>query len=104
LRTNKNFTLKTNPLTDTDLQDFITAYNPDNRDARTETERFRAFSYEELIEREHVNLDIFWIKDDSLEDAADLPAPDVLVEEITENLEAALAQFQNIQAELDGND
>ena len=104
LRTNKNFTLKTNPLTDTDLQDFITVYNPDNRDARTETERFRAFSYEELIEREHVNLDIFWLKDGSSEDVADLPAPDVLVAEITENLEAALAQFQNIQAELDSKD
>ena len=104
LRTNKNFTLKTNPLTDTDLQDFITVYKPGNRDDRTETEQFRAFSYEELIEREHVNLDIFWLKEDSVEDAADLPTPDVLVSEITENLESALAQFQNIQAELEGND
>ena len=104
LRTNKHFTLKTNPLSDTDLQDFINVYNPDNRDARIETERFRAFGYDELIEREHVNLDIFWQKEDSLEDAADLPTPDVLVAEITENLKSALAQFQNIQAELDGND
>ncbi len=104
LRTNKRFTLKTNPLQDTDLQDFITAYNPENREARVETERFRAFSYDELIEREHVNLDIFWLKEDSLEDAADLPTPDVLVAEITENLEAALAQFQSIQDELDNNE
>ena len=103
LRTNKNFTLKTNPLQDTDLQDFINVYNPDNREDRVETERFRAFSYEELIEREHVNLDLFWLKEDSVEDAADLPSPDVLVAEITENLEAALAQFQNIQAELDSS-
>ena len=103
LRTNKRFTLKTNPLTDNDLQDFINVYNPDNREDRVETERFRAFSYEELIEREHVNLDLFWLKEDSVEDAADLPTPDVLVAEITENLEAALAQFQNIQAELDSN-
>ena len=104
LRTNKRFTLKTNPLQDTDLQDFITAYNPDNREARIETERFRAFSYDELIEREHVNLDLFWLKDDSLEDTADLPTPDVLVAEITENLEAALAQFQSIQAELNNKE
>ena len=103
LRTNKNFTLKTNPLTDTDLQDFITVYEPENREARVETERFRVFSYDELIEREHVNLDIFWLKDGSLEDAADLPTPDVLVAEITENLEAALSQFHSIQAELDSN-
>lgn len=104
LRTNKRFTLKTNPLTDNDLQDFINVYNPDNREDRVETERFRAFSYEELIEREHVNLDLFWLKEDSVEDAADLPTPDVLVAEITENLEAALAQFQNIQLELDTDD
>ena len=104
LRTNENFTLKTNPLQDTDLQDFINVYNPDNREDRVETERFRAFSYEELIEREHVNLDLFWLRADSLEDAADLPSPDVLVAEITENLETALAQFQNIQLELDTDD
>ena len=104
LRTNKRFTLKTNPLSDSDLQDFINVYNPENREARVETERFRVFNYDQLIEREHVNLDIFWLKEDSLEDAADLPAPDVLVAEITDNLEAALAQFRNIQAELDGND
>ena len=101
LRTNKRFTLKTNPLTDNDLQDFISVYKPEDRDTRTETDRFHAFDYEELIEREHVNLDIFWLKEDSVEDAADLPTPDVLVAEITENLETALAQFQNIQAELD---
>ncbi len=104
LRTNKRFTLKTNPLQDTDLQDFITAYNPDNREARVETERFRAFSYDKLIEREHVNLDIFWLREDSLEDAADLPTPDVLVAEITQNLETALAQFQSIQNELDNSE
>ncbi len=104
LRTDKRFTLKTNPLRDTDLQDFVDVYNPKNRYERVETERFRAFSYDELIEREHVNLDIFWLKDESLEDMADLPTPDVLVAEITENLEAALAQFQTIQAALDDND
>ena len=104
LRTDKRFTLKANPIRDVDLQDFITAYNSKNRYERIETERFRAFSYQELTQREHANLDLFWLNEDSLEDAADLPAPDVLVAEITENLESALAQFQNIQAELDRND
>ena len=100
LRTNKRFTLKTNPLGDTDLQDFIKVYNPKNRHERTETECFHAFSYEELIQREHANLDIFWLKEDSLEDAADLPTPNILVEEITQNLQTALEQFQNIHVEL----
>ena len=104
LRTDKRFTLKTNPLRDADLQDFITCYNSKNRYERVATERFRAFNYEELVRREHANLDIFWLKEDSLEDAADLPTPDVLVAEITKNLEAALTQFQSIQNELDDND
>ena len=104
LRTNKRFTLKTNPLRDADLQDFITAYNPEDREARTETDRFRAFRYAELIEREHVNLDLFWLKEDGLADAADLPSPGVLVAEIAASLETALAQFRDIHAELDGND
>jgi len=104
LRTDKRFTLKANPLRDADLQDFITCYNSKNRYERVATERFRAFNYEELVRREHANLDIFWLKEDSLEDAADLPTPDVLVAEITKNLEAALTQFQSIQNELDDND
>ena len=103
LRTDKRFTLKTNPLRDADLQDFISVYSPNNRYERVETERFRAFTYEELTQREHANLDIFWLKEDSLEDAADLPAPDVLAAEITENLASALAQFQNIHTELGEN-
>ena len=94
LRTNKRFTLKTNPLRDTDLKDFVDAYNTKNRYEREETERFRAFSYKELTKREHANLDIFWLKEDSLEDITDLPAPDVLAGEITQNLGTALDSFR----------
>ena len=55
LRTNKHFTLKKHPMSDADLQDFITVYKPENRHERVETERFRAFSYEEFMERHHIN-------------------------------------------------
>ena len=103
LRTNKRFTLKTNPLRENDLQDFVNVYNPENRYKRVETERFHAFSYEELTKREHANLDIFWLKNDSLEDLSDLPLPDVLASEIAQNLQNALEQFQKIQIELGRN-
>src|ERR1700730_613363 len=43
LRTNKHFTLKTNPLQYADLQDFIECYDPKNRFDRRERERFRVF-------------------------------------------------------------
>jgi type I restriction enzyme M protein len=102
LRTNKHFTLKTNPIKYEDLLDFIKCYNPENRHERKETERFRAYTYDKLMKRDKVSLDIFWLKDESLEDAENLPDPDVLASEIAENLEAALEQFNSINGDLEG--
>jgi len=67
---------------------------------RQESERFRAFRYDELIQRDNVNLDIFWLQDDSLEDMENLPDPDVLAADIAENLEVALEQFSSIYEDL----
>ena len=104
LRTNKHFTLKTNPLRYEDLQDFIKCYNPQNRRDRKETERFKAFTYDELMQRDKISLDILWLRDESLEDAENLPDPGVLAMEITENLEAALEQFSSICNDLGSSD
>ena len=101
-RTNQHFTLKTNPLRSENLQDFIQSFNADNRQERQENERFRVFSYEELMQRDKVSLDIFWLKDDSLEDSDNLPAPDILALEIAEDLGAALELFQGITDNLEG--
>jgi len=102
LRTNKHYTLKKNPLRYEDLQDFIRCFNPENRHNREETERFKAFNYDELLQRDKVSLDIFWLKDESFEDSENLPDPDVLAREITENLESAVEQFSNICEDLGG--
>ncbi|MGB6872545.1 MAG: class I SAM-dependent DNA methyltransferase [Dehalococcoidia bacterium] len=99
-RTNMHFTLKTNTLKYEDLLDFVKCYNPQNRHERKETERFHVFTYEELIQRDKVNLDIFWLKDASLEDSANLPDPNILAREIAENLESALDQFTTIHQNL----
>ena len=48
---------------------------------------------EDLLKRDKLNLDSFWLKDESLEDSANLPDPDVIAAEIVEDLQAALAQF-----------
>jgi len=74
----------------------VACYNPKNRHERKESERFKSFSYEELTKRDKLNLDIFWLKDESLEDSANLPDPDVIAAEIVEDLQAALAQFAEI--------
>ncbi len=100
LRTNQHFTLKTNPLKLENLRDFIKCYNPDNRHDRKETERFRAFSYEDLMKRDKASLDIFWLKDESMEDSDNLPDPAILAREIVESLETALEQFRGIEDEL----
>ena len=100
LRTNKHFTLKTNPLRCEDLVDFVDSYNPENIFVRKETERFRPFMYGDLMKRDKVNLDIFWLKDESIEDTENLPEPAILAQEITENLESALEQFNSISEDL----
>lgn len=100
LRTNMHFTLKTKPLREADLADFIDSYRPDDRSKRVESERWHRFSYDELIARDKANLDITWLRDDSLDDASALPPPGVLAAEIVEELEAALAQFAELAASL----
>ncbi|MBL9115867.1 MAG: N-6 DNA methylase, partial [Verrucomicrobiaceae bacterium] len=118
LRTNMHFTLKENPLKREHLDDFVNCYfgragsplpaaggasrtkRPTSRHDRKETERFKAFDYEDLIKRDKINLDIFWLKDDALEESANLPAPGVIAQDIMEDLQAALEQFATIAEDL----
>jgi type I restriction enzyme M protein len=103
-RTNVHHTLKKNPLKLEDLKDFVTLYKPSNRHKRTETYhvennpdgQWRKFTYDEVMSRDKTSLDISWIKDKSLADLDNLPEPDVLAEEIAENLSAALENFKTV--------
>ncbi len=108
LRTNKHFTLKTNQMQYEDLQEFIQCYNSKNRHERKPTYsekvpngRWRSYTYDEIIQRDKANLDIFWLKDESLEDTENLPDPDILARDIAENLESALEQFKGIYEDLE---
>ncbi|KAA0961496.1 SAM-dependent DNA methyltransferase [Microbacterium sp. ANT_H45B] len=102
LRTNKHFTLKKSPLRRRDLDDFVQASLPgDPREERTESERWKSFTYDELTARDKVNLDITWLRDDSLEDADSLPAPEIIAREIVEDLTAALVEFEAVAASLE---
>ena len=123
LRTNKHFTLKTDPLKREDLDEFVRLYNPANRHdgkptwfdeksshpdplpASGETGangRWRVYGYDELMVRDKASLDIFWLKDESLADSDNLPAPEVIAQEIVDDLEAALEQFRLIADDLNG--
>lgn len=116
LRTNQEFTLKERPLVRADLDDFVTCFHAENRHHRIPTlssdapeGRWRSYAYDELLARDKVSLDIFWLRDKTLEDSASLPDPDVLATEIVQDLQAALAQFAaiaedlGIEQELEGN-
>jgi type I restriction enzyme M protein len=106
-RTNMHFTLKKNPMKDSDLDDFLRCYHPENRHERTETwseenpdGRFRKFTIDEIMARDKLSLDIFWIKDRSLADLDNLPDPDVLASDIIENLQSAMTSFSELMATL----
>ncbi|MBI4503262.1 MAG: N-6 DNA methylase, partial [Gemmatimonadetes bacterium] len=105
LRTNKHFTLKTQTLARSDLDEFVACYHPSNRQERkpTWTEkkpdgRWRAYDYEELVARDKASLDIFWLRDESLTDSANLPDPDVIADEMIEELRGALAELEALRA------
>ena len=121
LRTHLHFTRKETTLKRSDLDDFVNCYfgqvgrgvptapeggslgpaSPTlSRHNRKETERFKSFTYDELTKRDKVNLDIFWLKDDALEESADLPDPEIIAAEITADLEAAMEQFATIAEDL----
>jgi type I restriction enzyme M protein len=108
-RTNVHHTLKKKPLRLDDLKDFIDLYNPKNRHDRTETwdekknpeGRWRKYTLDDIMARDKTSLDITWLKDDSLTDLDNLPEPDVLAEEIIENIEAGLNSFREVLAGLE---
>jgi type I restriction enzyme M protein len=108
LRTNKHFTLKQSRLTRRDLDDFVQCFNPGDRHNRKATwsedspdGRWRPFTFEEITNRDKSSLDIFWLKDESLEDSANLPDPHILAAEIAEDLESALEQIRDVLGDLE---
>jgi hypothetical protein len=104
---NQHFTLKTNPMRVDDLMEFVNLYNAANRNDRTASwspenpdGRWRSYDYAELAARDKASLDIFWLKDEALADSDNLPAPDVIAQEIVDDLEVALEQFREVLADL----
>ena len=89
--------------------EFVALFHPANRHQRKATwsaeqpeGRWRVYEYDELVARDKGSLDIFWLKDESLVDSDNLPPPEVIAQEIVEDLEAALEQFRLIAGDLNG--
>ena len=106
-RTNVHHTLKKKPLTHAHLEDFVACYGPENRHLREPTwseetpdGRWRAYARDELLRRDKASLDVFWLKDASMTDLENLPEPEVLADEIVENLRSASASFEAVARDL----
>ena len=102
-----HFTLKENPLKEEALDEFVKCYNPENRHDRkamysekNPEGRWRCFDIDELLKRDKTNLDILWIKDESLDDVDSLPEPSVIANELVEDLRDALEQLEEIADDL----
>ena len=102
-----HFTLKQKPIRREDFDEFVECYKPSRMHEREATwndaspdGRWRAYNYEELLKRDKLSLDLFWLKDESLADVDSLPPPDVIAAEIADDLEAALVQFTKIAERL----
>jgi len=119
LRTNMHFTLKTDPLKREDLNELVGCFFGQNRgegaaptggsrherratwtEKRSPDGRWRAYDYKDLVARDKASLDILWLKDDSLSESDNLPSPEVIAQEVVEDLEAALEQFRLIATDL----
>jgi type I restriction enzyme M protein len=95
-------------VTRADLDDFVACFRPEKRHLRiaTWTEgtpdgRWRPYPYETLVARDEASLDVFWLRDESLDDAGSLPEPHVIAAEIAEDLRAALEQIEDILGDLE---
>ncbi|MCH7229057.1 N-6 DNA methylase [Haloferula sp. A504] len=97
LRTNKHFTLKQKPITLADFDEFLGCYRPGSRHRRKATwspdnpeGRWRCYDWAELEKRDKLDLDLSWLKDESIDDGSDLPEPDELAEDMIRDLQNAL--------------
>jgi type I restriction enzyme M protein len=101
LRTNMPSFGKRTPLTRSHFAEFVVMYGDDPnggavRVDRGELGRFRCFSREEVAARGN-NLDISWLRDESVQGVDDLPEPEVIAGEILERLEVAIGEMQALK-------
>lgn len=98
LRSEKNFSLRQNPIAEDDLKDFIRCYRTDDMARRKESENFRRFRYSEILARDKANLDIQW-RNETVE-LINGSSPQKLMKEILADLEEAMNEFAAAEREL----
>jgi type I restriction enzyme M protein len=99
---------KRTPFTREYFADFEKAYGSDplgksRRKDLGEEGRFRKFTREE-IKAGGDNLDISWLKDDSVQDSDDLPEPEEIAAEIMDKLRVAMEEMEGLSALLNAEE
>lgn len=109
-RTNIHHTLKKYPLQFRHLKSFVECHNSKDRRKTQETwsskninGRFRKYELKDILKRDKTNLNITWLKDNSYVDLDSLPDPEILAQDIIDNLESALASFREVVKKLEKN-
>jgi type I restriction enzyme M protein len=97
LRTQRNFSLRQNPIGPNDLLEFIQCYCPDNRSRRKESVNFRRFKYQEVINRDKASLDIHWERET---ESSTNRTPQDLIKEILKDLAEAMKEFSAADEEM----
>jgi len=98
LRSNKNFSLRNNPIRPDDLTDFIHCYCANDRSQRKETNHFRRFKYAEIVARDKASLDFQWQSDTG--EPSKSSTPQALMREILTDLEEAMKEFSAAEDEI----
>jgi len=68
---------------------------------QTPAGRWRCYELEDLLARDKISHDLFWLKDESLLDSDNLPEPDVIPSEIAEDLRSVLEQMEEMLGDLE---
>lgn len=99
---------KTNPLKESDFDDFVECYHGEDISARKETYsddnpngRWRRFTYAEILERDKTSLDISWIKSANTSDDYTLAELLETIKTKSENIATAVAQLEELVGEVD---
>jgi len=98
LRSNRNFSLRQNPIGPEHLTDFIQCYRADAPTQRKETAHFRSFRYSEILARDKANLDIQWQQQST--NGIQRETPQKLMKEILADLAEAMKEFAAAEAEI----
>lgn len=101
MRSGWQFAPDHDPLLRSDLDDFVSAYLPGRpRTDRVETDRFRCFDIQDVLDQDQARLDLTWFPESI--GVGQLAPPEEIARDVVHDLRLALEEFEELAAELHG--